>query len=60
MRQPTTPAGVVRGIGALFGGPDYATDPCPRIRENIASQQALGGDRALLGEEVRRQQAYCH
>ena len=58
MRDPVTPEAVVRAIGRLIGGPDYETDPCPRIRRNLA---ALGpaGDSELMREEVRRLQSLC-
>ena len=58
MREPLSPARVLRGIGVVFGGGDYTTDPCPRIRENIAGL-GPGGDGTLLQEELRRLKAYC-
>jgi len=58
MRDPLTPAAVLRAIGTLVGGPDYEADPCPRIRRNLA---ALGpaGDSELMREEIRRLQSLC-
>lgn len=58
MREPMTVAKVARGIGTLFAGPDYTTDPCPRIRGNLANLNT-GGDRALVDEEVRRLRRLC-
>lgn len=58
MRDPLTPAAVLRAIGTLVGGADYEADPCPRIRRNLA---ALGpaGDSELMREEIRRLQSLC-
>lgn len=58
MRDPVSPEAVLRAIGRLVGGPDYETDPCPRIRRNLA---ALGpaGDSELMREEIRRLQSLC-
>lgn len=58
MREPVTPASVVASIGKLLGGPDYTTDPCPRIRDNIANL-ATGGPSELLDEELRRDRQLC-
>lgn len=58
MREAVTPAKVLAGIGQLFGGPGYETDPCPRIRRNIAAL-GPGGDSELLQEEFRRQRQFC-
>jgi hypothetical protein len=58
MREPITPASVVAGIGELFGGPGYTTDPCPRIRDNITNL-ATGGESAPLDEELRRDRRLC-
>lgn len=58
MREPMSPARVVEGIGKLFGGADYETSPCPRIRRNIAAL-GTGGDGAALQEEVWRHQRFC-
>jgi len=59
MRDPVSPQAVLRRIGTVFAGTNYSTDPCPRIRENIAGL-APGGDGERLQEELRRQHAYCH
>lgn len=58
MHDPMSVAKVVRGIGVLFAGAAYTTDPCPQIRANIANLQT-GGDGDLLQEELRRHGAYC-
>lgn len=58
MREPISPASVVAGIGKLLGGPGYTTDPCPRIRDNIANL-ATGGPSELLDEELRRDRQLC-
>ncbi|WP_143703870.1 MULTISPECIES: hypothetical protein [Luteimonas] len=56
MREPLSTEDVVLAIGSLFGG--GPSDPCPRIRRNIA-HLGTGGDAALLAEELRRLQQYC-
>jgi hypothetical protein len=58
MREAITPASVVASIGKLLGGPDYMTDPCPRIRDNITNL-ATGGPSELLDEELRRDRQLC-
>ena len=58
MREPVSPASVVASIGKLLGGPDYTTDPCPRIRDNITNL-AIGGPSELLDEELRRDRQLC-
>jgi hypothetical protein len=58
MRDPVTPERVVQAVGVLFGGADYSTDPCPRVRRNLANL-ATGSDRALVEEEVRRHRQFC-
>lgn len=58
MREAITAAQVVRGIGTLFGGPAYTTDPCPRVRENLANL-GTGSEHALVDEEVRRLRRLC-
>lgn len=58
MREAMTAAKVVAGIGQIFGGPGYTTNPCPRIRRNIAAL-GTGGDSELLQEEVRRHRQFC-
>lgn len=58
MREPMSVARVASGIGKLFGGPDYTTNPCPQIRANLANLNT-GGDRALVDEEVRRLKRLC-
>jgi hypothetical protein len=58
MREPVSPASVVASIGKLLNGPDYTTDPCPRIRDNI-NNLATGGPSELLDEELRRDRQLC-
>lgn len=57
-REPVSVASIANGIGQLFGGPGYTTDPCPRINENIAAL-GTGGDSELLQEEFRRHKQFC-
>lgn len=59
MKTPLTPARVVAGIGQLFGGPGYTTDPCPRIRRNIGNLRTAGAQDAALQEELRRHRQFC-
>ncbi|TKS53016.1 hypothetical protein E4582_12485 [Luteimonas yindakuii] len=58
MRDPVSVADVARGIGQLFGGPGYTTDPCPRVRRNIGALGS-GGNSELLDEELRRLRTLC-
>ncbi len=59
MKTPLTPARVVAGIGQLFGGPGYSTDPCPRIRRNIGHLRTAGAQDAALQEELHRHRRFC-
>ncbi|HRN62365.1 MAG TPA: hypothetical protein PK743_08715 [Luteimonas sp.] len=59
MREALTAAQVVAGIGQLFGGPGYSTDPCPQIRRNLGNLRTAGADNELLQEEIRRHQQFC-
>ena len=56
MRDPVSVEDVVIAVGKLFGG--GPSDPCPRIRRNIANL-GTGGDAELTREEIRRLQQYC-
>ncbi|VXA91692.1 conserved hypothetical protein [Luteimonas sp. 9C] len=56
MREPVSVEDVVIAVGSLFGG--GPSDPCPRIRRNLAAL-GTGGDAALTAEELRRLQQYC-
>ena len=60
MQRELTTQDVLRGIGQLFGGPGYTTNPCPQIRRNIANNMAMGGDEAMLAEEIHRREMYCN
>ena len=59
MRDPMTPAKVVARIGKVFGGANYETDPCPRIRENLGNLVTAGRDDKGLQEELRRHRQFC-
>lgn len=59
MRDPLTPARIVAGIGLLFGGAGYETDPCPRIRRNLGELVTAGRDDPGLQEELRRHRQFC-
>jgi hypothetical protein len=54
MREPISPA----SVGKLLNGPDYTTDPCPRIRDNI-NNLATGGPSEQHDEELRRDRQLC-
>lgn len=56
MRDPVSVEDVVVAVGTLFGG--GPSDPCPRIRRNLANL-GTDGDAELTAEEVRRLQQYC-
>ena len=56
MRDPVSVEDVVIAVGKLFGG--GPSDPCPRIRRNIANL-GTGGDAEQTREEIRRLQQYC-
>lgn len=58
MRTAVTPEAVVKAVGVLFGGAGYTTDPCPRVRSNLANL-GTGNERELVDEEVRRLQRLC-
>jgi hypothetical protein len=58
MRVQVTPERVLQKVGVLFGGAGYTTDPCPRVRRNLANL-ATGGERELVEEEVRRLRQLC-
>lgn len=56
MREPISTEDVVIAVGKLFGG--GPSDPCPRIRRNLANL-GTGGDAELRSEEIRRLQQFC-
>lgn len=56
MRDPVSVEDVVVAVGRLFGG--GPSNPCPRIRRNIAAL-GDGGDGDLLAEELRRLRQAC-
>lgn len=56
VREPVSPEDVVIAIGTLFGG--GPTDPCPRIRRNLANADMAEG-RELAEEEIRRLRRNC-
>jgi hypothetical protein len=58
MRTQVTPERVAQAVGVLFGGAGYTTDPCPRVRRNLA-RLGTGNERELVDEEVRRLQRLC-
>lgn len=56
MPEPISAEDVVIAIGQLFGG--GPTDPCPRIRNNLANAD-MGTGRELAEEELRRLRRNC-
>lgn len=58
MRDPPSLAGALGKVGALFGGPGYDPDPCPRRRENLAALVAAG-DSARLRHELDFVRRHC-
>jgi hypothetical protein len=58
MRTQVTPERMAQAVGVLFGGAGYTTDPCPRVRRNLA-RLGTGNERELVDEEVRRLQRLC-
>ena len=58
MRAPPSIRGTLLKIGAMTGGPGYATDPCSRVASNIGELSQLG-DSELLQEELRRKRDLC-
>ena len=35
MREPPSPHRTLQAIGRMLAGPDYTTDPCPRMHDNV-------------------------
>jgi hypothetical protein len=58
MRAPPSIRGTLLKIGAMAGGPGYATDPCSRVASNIGELSQLG-DSERLQEELRRKRDLC-
>ncbi|RYZ73034.1 MAG: hypothetical protein EOP91_06420 [Lysobacteraceae bacterium] len=58
MRAPRSLARSLAAVGRAFGDPG---PPCPRIEARIAGllTGSSAGERALLEEELRREQQYC-
>ena len=57
MREPTTVASVVNGIGRMFGGRD-PDEPCRENRRNIG-ELALDGDSAALQQQLDYEHRLC-
>jgi len=57
MRQPTSVASVVNGIGRMFGGGD-PDEPCRENRRNIG-ELALDGDSAALQQQLDYEHRLC-
>jgi hypothetical protein len=58
VKTQVTPELVAQAVGVLFGGAGYTTDPCPRVRSNLANL-GTGNERELVDEEVRRLRRLC-
>ena len=62
MREPTSPKQTLeKTIGWLFGGPDYTTDPCPQIHDNVYGLLPDTSDegRRRLAWELREYRERC-
>lgn len=55
MREPPSPQRRLQAIGRMLAGPDYTTDPCPRMHDNVhglltdTSDEGAGGWRGNCG-----------
>src|SRR3546814_13922096 len=58
MRAPPSIRRTLLKIGAMAGGPGYATDPCSRVASNIGELSQLG-DSERVQEELRRKRDLC-
>lgn len=58
MRNPVSVASVLEGVAGAFGDPG---PPCPRVQQRLAGLLTDTSDRgrALLQEELRREQQFC-
>lgn len=62
MREPTSPKQTLeKTIGWLFAGPDYTTDPCPQIHDNVYGLLPDTSDegRRRLAWELREYRERC-
>jgi hypothetical protein len=62
MREPTSPKRTLeKTVGWLFGGPNYTTDPCPRMHENVYGLLPDTSDegRQRLAWELREYRERC-
>lgn len=63
MRRQVTGQQVIEGAAQVLGfwPPGYESDPCPRVKRNIAGlmTDTRPEGRAALGEELRRQRVAC-
>lgn len=61
MREPPSPQKTLRAIGKMLAGPDYTTDPCPQIHDNVYGLLPDTSDegRRRLAWELREYRERC-
>ena len=61
MREPPPPQRTLQTIGRMLAGPDYTTDPCPRMHDNVHGLLPDASDegRRRLAWELREYRDRC-
>lgn len=61
MREPPSPQKTLQAIGKMLAGPDYTTDPCPQIHDNVYGLLPDTSDegRRRLAWELREYRERC-
>lgn len=61
MREPPSPQRTLQAIGRMLAGPDYTTDPCPRMHDNVHGLLPDTSDegRRRLAWELREYRERC-
>ena len=61
MREPPSPQKTLQAIGRMLAGPDYTTDPCPQMRDNVYGLLPDTSDegRRRLAWELREYRERC-
>ncbi len=61
MGEPPSPQRTLQAIGQMLAGPDYTTDPCPCIHDNVHGllQDTRDDGRQRLAWELREHCERC-